>query len=116
MADTPRQILQAAIDRWPEIETEEPINGADCVEWLGEFIEEAKEALKRPAPEEGLWLIWSREHRQWWKPGESGYTKLKSKAGRYTFAKAFLLVMSANAYSKPDQDPNEAMIPEDSNG
>ena len=30
------------------------------------------------------WLIYSREHRGWWRPGWKGYTDQEEIAGRYT--------------------------------
>ena len=32
---------------------------------------------------EGLYLIWSNEHRAWWAPEECGYVHRVSQAGRY---------------------------------
>ena len=34
------------------------------------------------------WVIWSYEHRAWWKPGDMGYTTDFEQAGRYTQAEA----------------------------
>jgi hypothetical protein len=33
---------------------------------------------------EGLYLIWSNEHRAWWGPGERGYVQRLGDAGRYS--------------------------------
>ena len=33
------------------------------------------------------YLIWSNEHRAWWRPNAKGYTVHIKTAGRYTFAK-----------------------------
>jgi len=30
-----------------------------------------------------MYLIWSNEHRAWWGPNNSGYTKVLRRAGRY---------------------------------
>ena len=43
---TPTELLQKALDDWPEFDTDEPVDGADLVEWFGKFREECKEALK----------------------------------------------------------------------
>lgn len=56
------------------------------------------------------WLIWSNEHGAWWRAGESGYTKSKQNAGRYSFEKACQIVERANMYVPDDQIPKEAMI------
>jgi hypothetical protein len=45
---TPKELLEMAVDEWGDrFETEEDINGADAVDWLAEFIEQAKATLKR---------------------------------------------------------------------
>jgi hypothetical protein len=33
-----------------------------------------------------IWLIWSNEHRAWWRPASCGYTVDIAEAGRYTLA------------------------------
>ncbi len=40
-----RQLLQDAIDAWPQFDTDEPVNGGDLVEWFGEWREQAKKQL-----------------------------------------------------------------------
>ena len=56
------------------------------------------------------WLIWSNEHRAWWKAGHHGYTTSKLEAGKYTQQEAVNIVRQANFYLKDDDIPNEAMI------
>lgn len=58
------------------------------------------------------WLIWSLEHRQWWRPNSHGYTPNRDEAGRYGFEEAKQIVVDANASIKPNKPPHEAMIPE----
>jgi hypothetical protein len=55
------------------------------------------------------WLIWSHEHKAWWRPNHVGYCHKRSDAGRYTFAEACVIVDSANCYRT--HEPNEAMVP-----
>jgi hypothetical protein len=43
-----------------------------------------------------LHVIWSIEHRGWWKPGGWGYTPTLQHAGRYTQAEAARIVAKAN--------------------
>jgi hypothetical protein len=46
-ADPVRELLQDAVDQWSgRFDTEEDINGADLVDWFGEFIRDAKKALE----------------------------------------------------------------------
>lgn len=68
--------------------------------------------------EQTRWLIWSNEHRGWWKPNHSGYTLYKDLAGIYTFEQACKIVRGANQFINWDVvgdtkavEPNESMIP-----
>lgn len=42
------------------------------------------------------YLIWSIEHDAWWRPGETGYTRTLSEAGRYRQPRAVEIVARAN--------------------
>lgn len=54
------------------------------------------------------YLIWSNEHRGWWKPGGWGYTTLTQRAGFYGEAEATAIVRQANIV--PRNPPNEIMV------
>lgn len=54
------------------------------------------------------YLIWSNEHRGWWKPGGYGYTTLTQRAGVYGAAEATEIVRQANIV--PRDPPNEVMV------
>jgi len=58
------------------------------------------------------YLIWSFEHRAWWKPDGFGYTLALEKAGRFTLELGAAFVESANRY-RPFDDPFEALVPLD---
>lgn len=45
--------------------------------------------------EDNTYLIWSHEHSMWWGPGECGYTRRISKAGRYLQADALRICVRA---------------------
>lgn len=49
------------------------------------------------------YLVWSNEHRAWWKPGAMGYTVHLKSAGLYTRAEAI------NYSRARDQRPGEIM-------
>jgi hypothetical protein len=53
------------------------------------------------------YLIWSNEHRGWWKKNLHGYTTLTHKAGQFSLEEASEIVASANRYSK---EVEEAMV------
>lgn len=55
---------------------------------------------------EAKFLIWSFEHRGWWKPNGNGYTEDIKEAGVYSYADAFEICTDANIVSV-----NEAMVP-----
>jgi hypothetical protein len=45
------------------------------------------------------YLIWSNEHRAWWKASRHGYTTRTDLAGRFSFEEATEIVTQANRYS-----------------
>lgn len=70
---------------------------------------------KKTSPVTNRWsvmsyLIWSNEHRAWWKPNQRGHTTRTDKAGRFTSFEARSIVMNANRFQKPDETPNEIMV------
>jgi hypothetical protein len=44
------------------------------------------------------YLIWSNEHRGWWKPNRHGYTTRTDKAGQFTFDEAADIIKDANRF------------------
>ncbi len=44
-------------------------------------------------PEDGLYLIWSHEHNQWWGEQECGYVDTVRAAGRYTRTRVAEIVL-----------------------
>lgn len=61
---------------------------------------------------EGWYLIWSNEHRAWWKPDSRGYTVSLERAGRYSRAEALEICNGANCGWDEDSNPNELPIAE----
>lgn len=59
-----------------------------------------------------LWLIWSNEHKGWWKANHKGYTQDLTEAGVYKYQEAVNIVYGANIALLYDNKavPNEAMI------
>lgn len=51
-------------------------------------------------------LIWSIEHRAWWRPGRVGYTLVLQEAGTYSDAEAAEILARANLVKV-----NECAIP-----
>lgn len=61
---------------------------------------------------EGIeWIVWSKEHGGWWKPGRNGYTRSRAEAGRYSFAAAVDICLSANHALSDYEGPEETMEP-----
>ena len=56
-------------------------------------------------------LIWSIEHKAWWRPNQQGYTTYRNSAGLYDFAEAKEIVDGANQHLDPNDPPQEAMVP-----
>lgn len=53
------------------------------------------------------YLIYSYEHKAWWKPGKRGYSEDIGEAGVYSFEYAVEICKSANLHT---YSPNEVMI------
>ena len=60
------------------------------------------------------WLIWSHEHKAWWKPNSCGYAKDIREAGRYCHTEAMRIVRQANHCLRDisDAQPEETMCPD----
>jgi hypothetical protein len=58
------------------------------------------------------YLVWSFEHRAWWRGMCSGYTRDVVEAGRYSLEQARDICITANQYL-PEDKPNEVLVPED---
>jgi hypothetical protein len=56
------------------------------------------------------YLIWSNEHRRWWRPGEMGYTTVTHLAGRYTKEGADRICEKANEHLPAGATPNEVAV------
>lgn len=56
------------------------------------------------------YLIWSNEHRAWWRPSSQGYTMQIEKAGRYTRDEALKCCRARDRHL--DEPPPELAIRE----
>lgn len=59
------------------------------------------------------YLIWSNEHRAWWNPKSSGYTKNLDRAGRYNRAEALVICSGARDGWGASDIPSEIPVLED---
>lgn len=57
------------------------------------------------------YLIWSNEHRAWWRQGRWGYTPDIADAGHYDRAEAMAICRQAQDGRGFDKNPNEIAIP-----
>ena len=60
------------------------------------------------------WIVWSNEHRAFWRPERRGYTQRIEQAGRYTKAEAETICKGANYRALSDLrsgTPPEIMMP-----
>lgn len=78
-------------------------NGNTCGSWSLAVQEEAAAAQVDP------YLIWSNEHRRWWKPDEHGYGQL-GEAGLYSRAEAMRICKGALAGWDGVNPPNEIPV------
>ncbi len=58
-----------------------------------------------------MYIIWSNEHRAWWRPNSRGYTPNISDAGVYSREDAMDIVEGANKYQEAREAPNELAVP-----
>jgi hypothetical protein len=59
------------------------------------------------------WLVWSNEHRAYWRPDKAGYTIFAKAAGRYTEEQAIDICRFARSRGEDGNPPPETMIRED---
>ena len=64
------------------------------------------------AAPQNKWLIWSHEHKAWWRPASNGYTEDRNLAGRYELFEAMEICRRANEFVKNPNHPEETMVPE----
>jgi hypothetical protein len=57
-----------------------------------------------------FYLIWSNEHRAWWRPGHAGYTNRIEAAGRYSRVEALRICNNANYSWDENNNPYELPI------
>lgn len=57
------------------------------------------------------YLIWSNEHKAWWRPNSRGYTQNMKSAGHYGLMEALEICFSANYYGDDHDQPKEAIVP-----
>lgn len=57
------------------------------------------------------YLVWSNEHRAWWRPNSAGYTRDVRRAGRYTRQEAIDISGTArNGWTDPAKLPDEIAV------
>lgn len=61
-------------------------------------------------PKSCQWLVWSHEHKAWWRPAHQGYCAMRCDAGRYSFEEAIDILMNANFGL--NTYPHEALVPD----
>lgn len=60
------------------------------------------------------YLVWSNEHRAWWRQGRCGYTRDVRNAGRYSKEDAIAISGTARTgWTDPRRLPDELAIPMD---
>jgi hypothetical protein len=58
------------------------------------------------------YLIWSEEHKAWWKAEKFGYTRSLREAGRYELEEGLKIVEGANKHLKPGEQRLAYLIPD----
>ena len=57
-----------------------------------------------------MYLIWSNEHRAWWRPSEAGYTTHVEAAGRYSRERAIAICRDARGGWREGTPPPEIPV------
>ncbi|TXI84271.1 MAG: hypothetical protein E6Q40_09630 [Cupriavidus sp.] len=61
--------------------------------------------------EAAIYLVYSNEHKAWWRPDGKGYTTFVESAGRYTFEEASAICSgNRRSASRPGDPPPEVMV------
>lgn len=67
----------------------------------------------KPAEDDGPYLVWSNQHRAWWRPNSAGYTDDVKRAGRYSRAEAMSISFHGrDGWDSPKGVPDELAIAE----
>ena len=61
--------------------------------------------------ENNTFLIWSNEHRRWWRPGRHGYATRVADAGRYSESEALEICTNAMLGRRGDHPLPEMPVP-----
>jgi len=84
-----------------------------AMDWASLEIERLRAAHLSPdtaaAVETERYLVWSNEHRAWWRPNAQGYTMFLDAAGRYTRDEA---IKHSMARGNPTEPPPEIPVRE----
>lgn len=59
---------------------------------------------------EAAYVIWSNEHRAWWRPDECGYCTILAGAGRYTREDALAICIRARGGRRFNDNPSEVPV------
>jgi hypothetical protein len=79
----------------------------------------ARHVFGAPRPPEEQYLVWSNEHKGWWRADSAGYTSSSKEAGRYSRGEAIEICRwGKSGWRKHDDVPDElpirlADVPED---
>lgn len=57
-----------------------------------------------------IYLVWSDEHRAWWRPNKCGYTVKLEAAGHYTRGEALMICAHARDGFKDGERPSEIPV------
>lgn len=61
---------------------------------------------------DGSYLVWSNQHRCWWRPDSKGYTLHVQSAGRYSRAEAIAIARGARNGWAEGRAPDEIAVAE----
>ena len=80
--------FRAGVGEREKIETAAAVSGKNLSDYVRDAV--AREMERAPPP---MFLIWSWQKLQWWRPARQGYTPDITQAGEYTFDQAAHIVI-----------------------
>lgn len=96
---------------WIEGETPPIPAFGDVIEVRKLTIEQVLDPPEVDTDDGSQYVIWSNEHRAWWRPAGMGYAAQLEKAGIYTREQALKIVADSSAGWRLGGNPTEFAIP-----
>ena len=111
MSDNPSALERRCVDALAKAQGLDPheISALPISTATGNLLDEVRAVLAEAGVAE--YVIWSNEHRTWWRANSQGYTIDLAAAGRYTRAEAISIASGSRDGWGPRRVPDEIALP-----